>query len=586
MNKKLNYFSAIGFLSKYISKHKKNFVLFYIGWLLSALLKIYIPITFAIMIDEIVYYKNVDAFFNISLVFLVMLLFSCALYYFSETQHCYLSIMYAFDIKKDTFEALQSADAQYMSDANSGDIINIIQTYANECMHFVIRNIIHTVNNSVLLILYVVYVFILGWRIGLLMMIIVPLSVFVSIKFGKKIRGYSEEQRENYGEYSGWLYEILSGLRDIRMLGAEETATKEFAKHQRKLFDISIKSGVSTLTAQNIITTVNLLVQLSIFGVAAYMAHQNNITIGVITLILAYFSGMTQYVGFLSGVYLEAQNRISYIQRIYDFINVPTEKLWAGKNKLGVTDGHIKFSNIAFAYNKKENVLHNFSLEIRSGEKIAVVGKSGSGKSTLAHMLIGFYRPQNGFIEIDGQRLDDCSLASIRSNIGIIQQDSLLFDGTIKENLTLVKRNASDAEILSVCEKAGILEYIKGLPDGINTVIGKNGIGLSGGQKQRLAIARIYLKNPKIIIFDEATSSLDSETEEQIYEAWNKVLAGRTSIVIAHRQSSVMLCDKVAIIDNGRLVETGSPAELLQESSAFRTLFAVNNNYKEVYADV
>lgn len=575
MNKKLNYFTAIKFLSKYISKHKKNFILFYVGWLFNALLKIYIPITFAIMIDEIVYYKNVSVFLNVSLIFIVMLIFSCALYYFSENQHCYLSILYAFDIKKDIFDNLQISDAEHMSNTNTGDIINTIQSYAGECMHFVIQNIIHMINNSFLLILFVVYVFLLGWQIGLLMMVIVPLSVFVSIKFGKKTKKYANKQRQNYADYSGWLYEMLSGLRDIRMLGAQETANNSFMKHQEKIIKGNVEIGLLSMTTQNMITVINLLIQLSIFGIVAYMAYNNNMTVGTLTLILAYFSNMTQYVKDSSEMYLQAQNRISYIQRIHDFIHAPTEKNWKGTKELVVTEGKISFRNINFSYKNGKLILSDLSLDVSSDEKIALVGKSGSGKTTLAYMLIGFYKPQNGYIEIDGQRLDDCNLVSIRKNIGIVQQDTLLFDGTIKENLLLGKRQAMDNEIVNACERAGILEYVNSLPEGINTVIGKDGVGLSGGQKQRLAIARIYLKNPKVIIFDEATSSLDNETEENIHKAWEDVLIDRTAIVIAHRQSSVMLCKKAAILENGEIIEVGSPTKMLHTSDKFRLLFAV-----------
>jgi len=575
MNKKLNYFTAIKFLSKYIGKHKKNFILFYIGWLFNALLKVYIPIMFAIMIDEIVYFRNVDTFLSVSLIFIIMLLFSCALYYFSDTQHCYLSILYAFDIRKDTFDNLQVADAEYMSNANTGDVINTVHKYAEECMHFVIRNVIHMFNNSFLLILFIVYVFLLGWQIGLLMMIIVPLSVFVSIKFGKKTKEYASEQRKNYAEYGGWLYEILSGIRDIRMLGAQETANHSFVKHQKKIINVNVKTGFLSMTAQNLITVINLLIQLSIFGVVAYMAYQNNMTVGTLTLILAYFASMTQYVGFLSGMYLEAQNRISYIQWIYDFMNIPTEKKWSGKNALAVTEGKITFNNIDFSYKGGNPVLSEFSLKINANEKIALVGKSGSGKTTLAYMLLGFYKPQNGFIEIDGQRLDECTLASIRENIGVVQQETLLFDGSIKENLLLGKRQATNAEVIAACEKAGIIDYINSLPEGIDTIIGMEGVGLSGGQKQRLAIARIYLRDPKIIIFDEATSSLDAETELNIHKAWEDVLVSRTSIIIAHRQNSIMLCQKAAILENGHIIEVGSPEVMLNASEAFKTLFAV-----------
>ncbi|MGF7048143.1 ABC-type bacteriocin/lantibiotic exporter with double-glycine peptidase domain [Paenibacillus sp. DS2015] len=581
MTEKLNYYTTIKFLFKYISMHKKNYILFYFGWLFDALLKIFTPIMFAVMIDEIVYYNNIDVFFKISLSFVVMLLFSCVIHFFCQAQYAYLEVMFTFDIKQDIFKTMQAAQANYMSDAKTGDIINIIQSYSNECMVFVIRNMIHTVNNLLALVIYIAYILVIGWQYGLLMLVTVPISIYISSKFGRKVRKYSDEKREKYDVYNGWLFEMFSGIRDIRMLGAENKVNKSFIKQQKELYRIGIKNGLLSMTSQNIITTVNLFIHLSIFSLCAYMAFKNNMTIGILTVIIAYLMGITERVSFLSGIYLEAQNRISSIQRIYDFMNAPTEKEWKGKEELHVTNGNITFNNIEFAYNQRNQVLKGMSLNIHGGERLALCGKSGSGKTTLAYMLIGFYLPQNGEIEIDGQKLSDCSLKSIRQNIGVVQQDILIFDGSIKENLLLGKKNATDEEIIASCEHAGLGELLKTFQDGINTIIGKSGIGLSGGQKQRIAIARIYLKDPKIIIFDEATSALDRETEEQIHQTWNRVLAGRTSIIIAHNQSSVMLCEKVAIIENGLLGEMGVPGELIEKSDIFRSLFAVKELREE-----
>ncbi|MNI24603.1 putative multidrug export ATP-binding/permease protein [compost metagenome] len=325
------------------------------------------------------------------------------------------------------------------------------------------------------------------------------------------------------------------------------------------------------------ITIVNLLIQLSIYSVCAYMAFENNMTIGVLTIILAYYTGITTRVSLLSNIYIEAQNRISLIQRIYNFMNIPSENDCKGTKELRVTKGNIVFRNIEFSYDQGHKVLQGVSLEIGGGERFALVGKSGSGKTTMAYMLIGFYHPQFGEIEIDGQKLSDCSLKSIRQQIGIVQQDVLVFDGSIKENLLLGKRDATDEEIIAACERAGLGEFLSTQQGGIHTLIGKGGVGLSGGQKQRVAIARIYLKDPQIIIFDEATSALDRETEEHIHEAWSQVLNGRTSIIIAHNQSSVMLCEKAAIIENGVLRETGVPRELVSNSDIFRDLFVVKD---------
>jgi len=573
--KKLNYFSAIRFLSKYIGRHKKNFIMFYFGWFFDMLLGIVMPILFGIMIDEIVYHQNIASFLRISLVFVIMSVFSCVLYFLIYAQHQYLMSMYVYDIQRDIFRHLQKANAEFMADAKTGDIISIVQHYARECMHFVIRNIIHITNGCINLVLLTVYIFIISPWIGLLMLVAVPVSVIINARFGKKIRDYSNEQREYYGGYISYIYEVFTAIRDIRLLGAVSKVSREVVSRHKKMFAVNIKSGISTITVQNIINGTNLIIQLSIFTLAAYLVNGDGMTIGLLTIVMAYFSALTSQVRQISNSYLDAQNRVGYIQRIYDFMNAPTEDEWQGMNPLAVEHGEIIAEDISFAYQKSSDVLQGFSIHIKPGERIALCGKSGCGKTTFGYMLLGFYGAQNGCISIDGQNLSDCSLKSIRQNIGMISQDVLLFDGSIKENMLLGKPKASDDEIVSALQKAGIWEHISELPQGIDTIIGSQGIGLSGGQKQRIAIARIYLKNPSIIIFDEATSSLDSETEAQIHEAWKEMLAGRTSIIIAHRQSSVMLCDRAALMENGKIIEIGTPEDLENASEAFSELFAL-----------
>ena len=572
--KKLNYFGAIRFLSKYISRHKQNFIMFYCGWFFDMLLGVVMPILFGIMIDEIIYHQNIGSFLRISFVFVIMSAFSCLLYFFIYAQHQYLMSMYCFDIQRDIFRHLNKCSAEYLVDSKSGDIITLIQNYARECMHFVIRNIIHIVNAVLEIGLLTVYIFIINPMIGLLVLIAAPVSVFINAKFGKKIRGYSNEQREIYGVYVSYIYEIISAVRDIRLLGAKRKVNRDVTDFHRQMFGVNIKSGVSSITAQHIIDGTSLVIQLAIFTMTAYFVINGEMTIGLLTVVLAYFTSLKLRITQLSGSYLDSQNRVGFIQRIHDFMESPTEEYWQGKSELIVTDGEIKFENISFAYQKSDEVLKDFNLTINGGEKFSLCGKSGCGKTTLGYKLIGFYQAQAGEIYIDGQKLSECSLSSIRKNIGLVSQEVLLFAGSIKENLLLGNPKANDKKLWSALKRAGIAEFILTLPDGIDTVVGVGGTGLSGGQKQRIAIARVYLKDPKIIIFDEATSSLDDETEKQIHDAWEKVLTGRTSVVITHRQSAVMLCDRVAIMEGGQIAEIGKPDVMLKKSDLFRELFA------------
>ncbi len=547
--------------------------MFYIGWFTDMLLSIMIPILFGIMVNEVVYYQNLNAFLRISCVFIMMSMFSCILYFFIYAQHHYLMSMYTFDIKRDVFQHLQKCDSQQLTDLSSGEIMNDIQWYTTECMHFVIRNIIHMINRIISTIVVIIYIFIISWQIGLFVLIAVPSAVIISAKYGKKIRGHADNQRRNYGEYISWVYEMISGLRDIRILGAQNKVDGIFTEKHNKMFENNIKSSILSITAQNIIDFTHLFIRMSIFTVAGYLALKGHITIGMLTVIISFYGTLTTHISQISRSHLDAQNRVSYIQHIYDFLSTETEDKYEGKKKLEVTKGEIVFNNITFAYHKSNVIFDNLTLHIDGGERFAMVGKSGCGKTTLAYMLVGFYRPLSGDIMIDGQKISDCTLKSIRDNIGIISQEILIFDGSIKDNLLLGNSKATEADIISACKGADIWNYICSLPDRLDTVIGKKGIGLSGGQKQRIAIARIYLKNPKILIFDEATSSLDSVTEEQIHSSWQKVLQNRTSIIIAHRKSSVMLCNQCALIENGVVVGDGNPEYLLENNQYFKALF-------------
>lgn len=571
-DKKLNYFSAIAFLKRYIKGYKKNFIMFYLGWLADSILAIILPVLFGLMIDEVVYYQNLDTFVKISIFFLACILFSGGLYFLLYAQHGYLMNMFVFSIRKAVFKHLQECDAQYLVNASTGSILAVLQNYPGQCMHFIIRNMIHLYNGILMALLYGLYLFVIDWRIGLAALLAAVISAFVNTRFKKKIRDLGNEEREAYGKYAGWIYEVITALRDIRMLGGQKRIEDSFERRQKTIFKIGVKTGISSLTAQNLITFVSLAIRLVIYGIAAYMAVQGKMTLGTLTVIFAFYDKLSNKIGNISQNFLDGQNRVSYIQSIHDFLQSPTEsKRFC---KLEIKDGGILFSNVSFGYENCEKLLRNITLEVHPGERVAIVGKSGCGKTTLAYLLIGFYRMQEGFISIDEQKLEDCDLKSIRNGIGYVQQDVLVFDGTLRQNLLLGNLHAKEEEIIRACRAAGLGELIDSLPKGLDTVIGSEGIGLSGGQKQRVAIARIYLKNPKVIIFDEATSALDNETERAIHQAWKTALEGKTAIMIAHRQSSVMLCDRVIILENGIIAETGTPEKMAAESERFKTLFA------------
>ncbi|MBU0934194.1 MAG: ABC transporter ATP-binding protein/permease [Spirochaetes bacterium] len=575
MSKRLGYFEGLRFLSKYLKKHRRNFLLFFLDGTVEAVFFVISPIILSIMVDQIVYFRNLTVFLRIGFVFMGMTLFTSLLVFLRYTVHGYLMSMFTFDIKMDVFKKILNSKARHLAHFKSGELIHLLFYDVQECMLFMIRNVIHFTNYILRGALYLLCIYRIDYRVGLAASLFLPLSVWVTLRRQEAVRHMHEQERHNNGTYVSWLFEVIKGLVDIKLLRSQSKVRKDFASHQRGLFDIRFSVRKASWLSDAIISMTNLGLLLSVFALCAYLSYLGVISIGNVIVLVTFVTILNEDT-ILSCVRnrLDAQMRLTKMGRLRDFLLTEDESDWKGTAELSITQGRVEFQDVDFAYEKKSPVLAGLSFTIEPGTHFALVGKSGCGKTTIANLLIGLYEIQRGRILIDGKNIHDHSLWSVRRNIGIVQQDILLFDGTIRENILLGDPHACEEEVWQACLRAGIGDFISGLVARLDTVLGKNGLLLSGGQKQRLEIARIYLKNPAIIIFDEATSALDFETERAVHDAWKEVLSGRTAIVISHRESSVLLCDKVLMIENGQAHIAGSPEVLLRDSEAFRSLFA------------
>lgn len=576
----LTFFTCAKWLSQFWRGVKKNLFLYYVGELFNTLVSVVNPILLGIMLNKIVYHKDIRSFLLTSIVFFGVIILACIICYFTYEQYSLFWNEYTDNVRVTLFEKIQNSTAQKMMDANYGDIISMLQWQTSELAMFYTHVIIGSITSIVFSGLAVFMIFRLSILIGVIVMLSIPTTFLVSGKLGKNLRKCRRKNRKAYTFYVGWLFDFVNSLLDIVLLCAEEHVNKVFKSILGNLIDSDMKAKKMSVKSTALIQGVQLVLQMFMFVVMAFLTYKHVLLIGSIVVILSYYTSLKSKIENITSNYMWAQGQIEIVQKYFDCLENDDEKVWIGTEKLPNIKGKINFSNVSFSYNQSIDILNKFCLEINAGEKIALVGESGCGKTTLAYMLIGFFQPDEGEIYIDDRDIKDYSLQSLRNKIGVVQQEVLLFPNSIRENILLGNKNATDDDIMIACRMAGIEEFIKTLEDGLDTMVGKGGRQLSGGQKQRLSIARIYLRNPQIIVFDEATSALDNETERIIHLSWQQVLENRTSIIITHRLSSVLMCDRVALMEHGNIIEMGAPGTLAKMSERFQKLFAIEEQSK------
>lgn len=534
---------AVSFLKKYIKPYIKHFIAFYAGWLVETIAVILTPKMLGIMLDQIIYQQDLMGFFKVSLVVVFLSVFSCILYYWIYAQHHYLMIMYTFGIKVDVLEQFMEIEPEILSSLSAGELISLIQEYPSECMHFLIRGFIHQINNVIIVGTILILSFKIHVIIGILMLLLSIVCAGTSIFFGRKNKNASIRQRRVYGNYIGWLYEVIENAADICFLNAQDTMKQKYKDFSNKMFLEQNKMHLFQDISEQVIKGIFLVAQIGIFFMAAFLTGKGALTVGAFTVIVTYFNKLTSTIIEFNQQWNDAQTRAGYVQKIKEFMEYPKEKD-DGKQEFTDCLGEINIQHMKFSYGQK-NIYKDFSMDVKSNEKVAIVGESGIGKSTLADLLVGLLEPDAGKIMVDGVEIENYTKKSLRKHMGILFQESLIFEGSLKDNLMLGNPKAQEKEIWHAVRCADLEKCIADLPEGLDTWIGNEGVKLSGGQKQRLAIAQICLRNPKIIILDEPTSALDHESEEKIIQNWKEVFKDKTVIVITHRKKPLELCQQI-----------------------------------------
>ncbi len=416
-----------------------------------------------------------------------------------------------------------------------------------------------------------------NWKLATVSIIVAPLSIYTIVRRGKRLRALATRGQEKVGDMSSAMQEALSGIRVVKAFGQEEREAERFRRINRSFFGLSMKAiQVSSISASQVELT-------GVLGVAGIIWYGGYLVISGAMTAGAFFSFLTaMFLAYsplrrLGTTNNSVQQALAAADRVFAVLDLPNETVQdRGRTRLPVIRQSLEFRGITFQYEGHDRpALSNINLTVRAGEVVAFVGSSGSGKTSLVSLVPRFYDPTEGAVLMDGRDLRDGTLQSLRAQIGIVSQDTVLFDDSVKNNIAYGRPGASDADIEAAARAAYAHDFIQRLPLGYETMIGEDGVKLSGGERQRLAIARAILRDPPIVILDEATSALDSESERIVQMAISNVMKNRTTLIIAHRLSTIQKADRIVVMEHGRIVEIGSHAELLGRDGVYRRLHAI-----------
>lgn len=479
---------------------------------------------------------------------------------------------YIYDIRVVCYQKLLRTKPKVLSNIRTGDAIHTINNDTADLHHIIQRVGMRSFNAAIGTVVSLSIVVFMKWEIALLMAVIIPISLFLSKRVETKMKKTSDELRTKQGKYSAWLLEILKGIYQIKLFVAEKTVLKLFANKNKDIIDSSVKQDILQFKATYLNDAIYFVTKIIFYIICAFFVANRSINIGQYVAIATYFSMVSYSIKRVLRGKVDYQRKKTSVERVFKLLDAEEENA-EDLEALDVQGGSIDIKNLSFFYDEKKDVLKNINLHIEAGTKVGVVGVSGVGKSTLANLLLRFYEPKTGEILIDGQKLTECTYTSIRQAVGIVNQENIIFDITVRDNITFGS-TATDEELWAILEKVSLKDEIKKLPDGLDTVLGKKNMSLSGGQNQRLCIARLMFRNPKIIILDEATSALDIESERIVQSALDALSENRTSIVISHRYGALLHTDKILVLHEGEQVGYDHYDKLMRENKYFAEMFA------------
>lgn len=475
------------------------------------------------------------------------------------------------------FEHLQLMSAEFHNNNRSGSLVTRVNSDVEQIHEFIWGVVTNIWIDGITIIIYIVLLCRINVFLTIVACFALPVSVIATKRIRERISQNSRKARKGLSDLSGYMQERMSGFSVVKLFGMEKFENDKFKEYSDKIYKYNRNTNRFFSLGEAMTSSFSEVICSVIVCLSAILIVKDKMTIGEMIIFETYIAYFITPIKRFAELNVTYSKSIAGIERVFDIFDIKPE-IYEKENALifsGKEDVRIAFQNVNFRYDKtaSEYILKDISFSIESEEKVALVGSSGCGKSTIINLLARFYDIDSGKISFGNRDLYDYSMASIYNQMGIVFQETILFSGTIEENVRYGKINATIQELERAAEAANATDFIKNFPDGWNTMIGERGTGLSGGQKQRISIARVFLKNPKLLILDEATSALDSESETQVQDALDNLMKKRTTIIIAHRLSTIVNADKIIVMDKGKIIEIGTHEQLLQ----------LNGRYKELY---
>lgn len=482
------------------------------------------------------------------------------------------------DLRNDAIQKIETLPLSYIDSHSQGDIVSRIIADADQFADGLLMGFTQAFSGVVTIIGTLIFMIRMSLSITLVVVLLTPLSLFVASFISKKTFNMFKLQSETRGEQTAFIDEMISNEKVVKAFSREEQTIEKFASMNEDLKNASLKAiFFSSLTNPMTRFVYNVIYAfVALFGAIGVIS--GNMSIGILTCMLSYVNQYTKPFNEITGVITELQNAFACIERIFELLNAKSEPLDKFDAVcLNDLEGNIEIKDVFFSYNKDKKLIEDFNLSVKKGQKVAIVGPTGAGKSTIINLLMRYYDTDKGIISVDGYDIKDIQRESLRSNYGMVLQETWLRNGTIRDNICLGKPDASEEEILRAAKSSHAHSFIRRLENGYDTIISDDGGSLSQGQKQLLCIARIMLLLPPMLILDEATSSIDTRTEKKIQSAFNMLMEGKTSFIIAHRLSTIKNADTILVMKDGHIIESGNHESLIEKEGFYYNLY--NSQY-------